>query len=53
MKWISKKRRGAMICSRRGEFLAALLKVPSLTPEQAERFRARIAAAVRADRDSR
>ncbi|MFZ4716588.1 MAG: hypothetical protein ACOYMT_03510 [Chthoniobacterales bacterium] len=31
----------------------ALLKIPSLTPEQAERFRARIAAAVRADRDSR
>jgi hypothetical protein len=31
----------------------ALLRIPSLTPEQAERFRARIAAAVRADRDSR
>jgi hypothetical protein len=53
MKSISRKRREAMVCSRRGEFLAALLKVPMLTPEQAERFRARIAAAVRADRDSR
>jgi hypothetical protein len=49
-----KKRRGAMICSRRGDFLAALLKVPSLTPVLAvEQIRARIAAAVRADRDSR
>lgn len=34
----------------RGE---ALLAIPSLTPDQTERFRARIAAAVRADRDSR
>jgi hypothetical protein len=54
MRWRFKKRRGAMICSRRGDFLAALLKVPSLIPEQAvEQIRARIAAAVRADRDSR
>lgn len=34
----------------RGE---TLLAIPSLTPEQAERFRTRIAAAIRADRDSR
>jgi hypothetical protein len=31
----------------------ALLAIPSLTPEQAERFRAKIAGAVRLDRDSR
>ena len=31
----------------------ALLKIPSLTLDQAERFRAKIAAAIRADRDSR
>jgi hypothetical protein len=43
---------GAKLRARR-DHGKALLAIPSLTPEQAERFRARITAAVRADRDNR